>query len=75
MPPHDQGVVITVSSHHVVICRRRRLANGSISYECAHNADELEADAMFAVAKGGQPFMTGQVFACPPELAIRARWS
>jgi hypothetical protein len=75
MSPQDHGIVITVSSRHVVICRRRRLDNGSIFYECARNADELEADAMFAVAMAGHPFMTGQEISCPPELAVRAQWS
>jgi len=41
MPPHDFGVVITVSARSVVICRRHHRPDGSISYECARNADEL----------------------------------
>jgi hypothetical protein len=75
MLSQDQAVVITVSHCTVVICRRCTLPNGSISYECACNADELEHDAMLALAESGEPFMTGQEFACPPELAHRARWN
>jgi hypothetical protein len=75
MAPHDQRVVITITDRHIVICRRRELSQGSISYECARNAEELEADAMLALAKRGQPFMTGQEFTCPPELARRACWN
>ena len=75
MPPQNEGVVITVSAGHIVICRRRHLPNGSITYECARNAAELEGDAMVAVAEGKQPFMTGQELTCPPELAARALWS
>jgi hypothetical protein len=75
MPPQDEGVVITVSDRHIVICRRRHLPNGSVMYECAQNAADLELDAMVAVAKGQRPFMTGQEFTCPPELAARAQWS
>ena len=75
MPPRDEGVVITVSASHIVVCRRRHLPNGSVTYECARNAAELELDAMVAIAKGKQPFMTGQEFTCPPELAARALWS
>ncbi len=71
----NEDVVITVSDCHIVICRRRKLSNGSISYECAWNAEELEADAMNVLAKGGQPFMAGQEFSCPKELAERARWN
>jgi hypothetical protein len=75
MTPPDQRVVITVTDRHFVVCRRRELPQGSISYECARNADELEAEAMLVLARRGQPFMTGQEFTCPPELAKRARWN
>ncbi len=75
MPPWDESVVITVSASHIVVCRRRRLPNGSVTYECARNAAELEVDAMVAVAEGKQPFVTGQELTCPPELAVRALWS
>ena len=75
MSPQNEGVVITVSASHIVVCRRRHLPNGSVTYECARNAAELELDAMVAIAKGKQPFMTGQEFTCPPELAARAQWS
>ncbi len=75
MLSQDEGVVITVSASRIVICRRRHLPNGTVTYECARNAAELEVDAMLAVAKGKQPFMTGQEFTCPPELAARAQWS
>lgn len=75
MAPSDQGVVITITDRHIVICRRRELSQGSISYECARNAEELEGDAMLALAKGGKPFLTGQEFTCPQELARRARWN
>ncbi len=75
MPLNDEAVVITVSTSHILVCRRRTLANGSISYECARNADDLEADAMLTLAQGRQPFMTGQEYPCPPELAAQAYWN
>ncbi len=75
MLPHDHRVVITITERHIVICRRRELSQGSISYECARNAEDLEGEAMVVVAKGGQTFRTGQEFACPPTLAARAEWN
>ncbi len=75
MPPRDESVVITVSASCIVVCRRRCLPNGSVTYECARNAAELEIDAIVAVAEGKQPFVTGQELTCPPELAVRALWS
>ncbi len=75
MALNDEQVVITVSTNHIVVCRRRTLANGSITYECAQNADELERDAMLALARSKRPFMTGQEFPCPKDLAAQAHWS
>ena len=75
MLPQDQAVVITVSHRRVIVCRRRKRADGSVIYDCARNAEDLEHDAMVALAKAGQPFMTGQEFICPPELAKRASWT
>ena len=75
MLPQDQNVVITVSASHIVVCRRHQLPNGSITYECARNADTLEADALLAIARSKRPFMTGQEFPCPDDLAARARWN
>jgi len=67
--------VITVSASRILVCRRGHLSNGSIRYECARNAEALEADAMLALARRKEPFMTGQEFPCPPDLAERARWN
>ena len=75
MLPQNQAVVLTVSECRVVVCRCRYRPDGSIIYECARNTDELEGDALLALAEQGQPFMTGQEFTCPPELARRARWN
>jgi hypothetical protein len=74
MTPRDQGVVITVTDRHVVICRRRELSQGTLSYECARNAEVLEGEAMLVLAKLGKPFRTGQEFPCPHTLAKQARW-
>jgi hypothetical protein len=65
MLPQDQAVVITVSQCRVVVCRCRHRPDGSITYECARNAEALEGNAMLALAKSGQPFRTGQEFPCP----------
>ncbi len=67
MLPQNQAVVLTVSECHVVVCRCRYRPDGSIIYECARNTDELEGDALLALAEQDGPFMTGQEFACPPE--------
>jgi hypothetical protein len=75
MLPQDQSVVITVSDSRILVCRRRQLSNGSISYECARNTEALEAEAMLALAKRNQPFLIGQEVTCPPELAERADWN
>jgi hypothetical protein len=75
MLPQDQAIVITVSGQRIIVCRRRTHTSGSITYECARNVDELEDDAMLALAQRHEPFMSGQEFSCPPELAARAQWN
>ena len=75
MLPQDQAIVITVSDCRIIVCRRRELSEGAISYECAQNAEELEGEAMVAVARYGHPFQPGQEVPCPPELAAQAQWN
>ena len=72
MLPQESDVVITVSTCRIVVCRRCKLPNGSLTYECAQSADSLEADAMLVLAQGQRPFRTGQEFPYPPELAAQA---
>ena len=75
MLPDAHAVVISVSDCHAVVCRHRQLPDGSVTWECALNADELEADAIAALVAHGGPFMLGEHVPCPSELAERARWS
>jgi hypothetical protein len=75
MLPQESDVVITVSTCRIVVCRRCKLPNGSLTSECAQNADSLGADAMLVLARGQRPFRTGQELPCPPELTARAQWS
>ncbi len=75
MLPVAHEVVISVSDCHAVVCRHRQLPDGSVTCECAVNADELEAEAIAALVARGGPFMLGEHAPCPVELAERARWS
>ena len=67
--------MITVSAQRIIVCRKRTLTSGSISYECARKVDELEDEAMLVLAQRHEPFMSGQEVSCPPELAARAQWN
>ena len=75
MLPQDQAVVITIIDSHIIVCRRRELSHGVLSYEPAQNAEQLEDEAMLVLASNGHPFQTGEEFPCPSELAARAWWS
>ena len=75
MLPQANTVVISVSDCHALVCRYRELSDGSLTCECAVNADELEAEAIAALVAQGAPFILGEHCPCPPELAERARWS
>jgi hypothetical protein len=75
MPTNDKEIFISVSAGSVVVCRYRRLPNGTGMMECASNADELENDAITAVIAHGNSFFTGHLHACPPDLAARACWN
>lgn len=58
-----------------VVVRRRTLTDGSEEWERALNLTELAPDAIIAIAaQGGVRWVDGE-FACPPELAARARWN
>jgi hypothetical protein len=74
MPSQDPDIVISISDCHAVVSRYRSLPNGAISWECACNAEELEADAIAAIAAQRTPFTLGAPYPCPPEVAARAVW-
>ena len=75
MLPQDETVVIAISDCRIIVCRKRELPDGSLTFECASNTDELEADAIQVVAADGRPFVSGQHYPCPEDLAGRARWN
>ncbi len=67
--------MIAIFTSGIIVCRRRELSGGIISYEPALNAYDLEGEAMLALARYGHPFQTGDESPCPPELAARAQWA
>ncbi len=69
-----QEVVISVSDSHAVVCRNQEGSDGSVTCECAVNAEELETAAIGAIVASSLPFTPGCQYNCPPELAERAEW-
>jgi hypothetical protein len=68
-------VVISVSEQHAVVSRCLPREDGALLCRRAANAEELEDAAIMALAREDMPFVIGAQYACPPELAARARWS
>jgi hypothetical protein len=73
MNGHEE-VFISLRNGRAFISRYIAESDGSFTWESALNAIELEADALAAIkAQGGLTEEYGD-YACPPELAARARW-
>ncbi len=70
----EERVVISVSDCHAMICRYRTLPYGTVSCECATNAEALEAAAIEALVAEGVPFEIGGHHPCPDQLAAQAEW-
>ena len=75
MLPGAHEVVISVSEQHAVVSRCLPRDDGALLCRRAANAEELEDAAIEAVVRQEVPFMIGAQYACPPELAARARWN
>lgn len=75
MLPGAHEVVISVSEQHAVVSRCLPRDDGALLCRRAANAEELEDAAIEAVVRQEVPFVIGAQYACPPELAARARWN
>ena len=73
--PAESEVVISVSQQHAVVSCCEPRTDGAIICRRAINAEELEREAISAVASSNLPFLIGTQYPCPPQLAVRARWN
>ena len=73
--PVDSEVVISVSQQHAVVSWCQPRTDGALICRRALNAEELEGEAISAVARSNRPFLIGMQYPCPPQLAARARWN
>lgn len=74
MSPRTE-VFIAVRHGRAFVSRHVDEGNGSFYWESALNESEIEQDAIEAVqAQGGDMSHDGH-YACPPSLAMKAKWS
>jgi hypothetical protein len=73
MANHEE-VFISLRNGRAFVSRYITESDGSFSWESAINAEELEKEALASITAQGGSLKENGDYACPPELATRARW-